>query len=346
VNPHEKYMNRCLELAANGLGTTYPNPLVGSVIVYKDKIIGEGWHKKSGLPHAEVNALNSVKNKSLLTESTIYVNLEPCSHFGKTPPCSDLIIANKIPNVVIGTVDPNALVAGKGVQKLVDAGVNVTTGILEKKCLELNRRFFTFHDKKRPYVILKWAQSGDGYIAPISNDERKPVWITNDYSRQLVHKWRTEEQSILIGTQTAIDDNPKLDARNWHGNNPVRVVIDRLGKIPDDSHIFDNQNKTIIICQEKLKEDKENLIFEIAKFENLPLEILGILYRHQILSVIIEGGSFTLQSFIDKGLWDEARIFTGNTFLGDGKKAPRLSGNHSTKQDIGGDELLTFRNYD
>lgn len=231
MTTHEFYMKRCIELAKNGLGTTYPNPLVGSVIVHDGKIIGEGWHKKAGEPHAEVNAVNSVKDKSLLKEATIYVSLEPCSHFGKTPPCCDLIIANKIPNVVVGTVDPFAKVAGNGIKKLIESGKNVTIGILEDECNELNKRFFTFHQKKRPYIILKWAETTDGFIAPISKEEKSPVWITNPYSRQLVHKWRTEEQAILVGTNTVLDDNPKLDARDFSGNNPVRIVLDKSGKI-------------------------------------------------------------------------------------------------------------------
>ena len=216
---HEKYIRRCIELAKNGLGTTHPNPLVGSIIVYKDEIIGEGWHKKAGEPHAEVIAINSVKDKSLLPKATIYVSLEPCSHFGKTPPCCDLIIANIIPNVVIGTMDPFAKVAGNGIKKLVEAGKNVIVGILEDECNELNKRFFTFHNKKRPYIILKWAESLDGFIAPLTKVKKEPVWITNDYSRQLVHKWRSEEQAILVGTNTIIDDNPSLTTRDWTGNN-------------------------------------------------------------------------------------------------------------------------------
>ena len=248
MNIHEKYIKRCIELAQNGLGTTYPNPMVGSVIVYDGQIIGEGWHKKAGEPHAEVNAVNSVKDKSLLKKATIYVSLEPCSHFGKTPPCCDLIIANEIPNVVVGTVDPNEKVAGKGILKLIEAGANVTVGVLENECNELNKRFFTFHQKKRPYIILKWAESLDGFLAPekAGNQDRKPVWITNQYSRQLVHKWRTEEQAILVGTQTVVDDNPKLNARDWNGNNPTRIVIDRNNRIDPDSFIFDDTVKTVI----------------------------------------------------------------------------------------------------
>jgi len=213
VNIHEKYINRCLELAKNGLGKTYPNPLVGSVIVYKDQIIGEGWHQKAGSAHAEVNAINSVVEKSLLKKTTIYVSLEPCSHFGKTPPCSDLIIARDIKKVVIGAVDPFAEVAGRGIKKLMEAGCKVQVGILEKQCQELNKRFFTFHQKQRPYIILKWAQTANGYIAPKFQEKREPVWISNQYSKQLVHKWRSEEQAILVGTSTAIADNPKLNTR-------------------------------------------------------------------------------------------------------------------------------------
>ena len=233
MTSHEFYMKRCIELAKNGLGTTYPNPLVGSVIVHKGKIIGEGRHKKAGEPHAEVHAINSVKNKALLSESSIYVSLEPCSHFGKTPPCCDLIVKNRIPNIVIGTVDPNIKVAGNGIKKLTDAGATVTVGILEKECKKLNKRFFTFHENKRPYIILKWAESQDGFIAPSKNirHEQKPFWITNEFSRQFVHKWRSEEQAILVGTQTIIDDNPSLTVRDWVGKNPIRVVIDKENAI-------------------------------------------------------------------------------------------------------------------
>ncbi len=344
---HEKYIRRCIELAKNGLGTTYPNPLVGSVIVYEDKIIGEGWHKKSGEPHAEVNAVNSVKDKSLLKKATIYVSLEPCSHFGKTPPCCDLIIQNKIPNVVVGTIDPNIKVAGNGIKKLMEAGIHVTVGILEEECNELNKRFFTFHEKKRPYIILKWAESQDGFIAPMEKLEKKPVWITNQYSRQLVHKWRTEEQAILVGTQTAIDDNPKLNARDWSGNNPIRLVIDQNNRIPKGSHVFDNQATTILFSKSRDTVKKENTIFEIIDFEkDIAEQIVQILYQHQIQSVIIEGGRQTLQTFIDANLWDEARVFIGNIELKEGTKAPTLAKNQFKKQSIGTDELIQSKNYD
>jgi diaminohydroxyphosphoribosylaminopyrimidine deaminase/5-amino-6-(5-phosphoribosylamino)uracil reductase len=347
VKIHEKYIQRCIQLAKNGLGTTYPNPMVGSVIVYKDRIIGEGWHKKAGEPHAEVNAINSVKDKSLLKKATIYVSLEPCSHFGKTPPCSDLIIKNEIPQVVIGTVDPNIKVAGNGIKKLIEAGINVTVGILENECHELNKRFFTFHQQKRPYVILKWAESQDGFIAPKVKSEQKPVWITNSYSRQLVHKWRSEEQAILVGTQTVIDDNPKLDVRDWTGNNPTRIVLDQNNRIAENTHVFDNQVKTIVFSKTKTNTIKENLIFEIVDFEkNMASQVTDAMYKHQIQSVIIEGGQQTLQTFIDANLWDEARIFKGNIHLIEGTKAPKLNGSYLEKYAIGQDELIISRNHD
>nr|WP_314896509.1 bifunctional diaminohydroxyphosphoribosylaminopyrimidine deaminase/5-amino-6-(5-phosphoribosylamino)uracil reductase RibD [uncultured Flavobacterium sp.] len=347
MKTHEKYIKRCIELAKNGLGTTYPNPLVGSVIVYNDTIIGEGWHKKAGEPHAEVNAVNSVKDKSLLKKATIYVSLEPCSHFGKTPPCCDLIIKNKIPNVVIGTIDPNIKVAGNGIKKLIEAGIQVTVGILEAECHELNKRFFTFHEKKRPYIILKWAESQDGFIAPLEKDEKKPVWITTVYSRQLVHKWRTEEQAILVGTQTVIDDNPKLNARDWYGNNPIRLILDQNNRIPEDSHIFDIETKTIVFSKSKTTIEKENTIFEVIDFEqNIAKQIVKALYQHQIQSVIIEGGRQTVQTFIDANLWDEARIFVGNIQFTAGTKAPILDKKPFEKYSIGNDELIISRNHD
>jgi diaminohydroxyphosphoribosylaminopyrimidine deaminase/5-amino-6-(5-phosphoribosylamino)uracil reductase len=347
VKVHEKYIERCIELAKNGLGTTYPNPLVGSVIVYEGKIIGEGWHKKAGEPHAEVNAVNSVEDKSLLKNSTIYVSLEPCSHFGKTPPCCDLIIKNEIPNVVIGTVDPNIKVAGNGIKKLIESGKNVIVGILEQECNELNKRFFTFHKKKRPYIILKWAESQDGFISPLEKTEKKPVWITNPYSRQLVHKWRSEEQAILVGTQTVIDDNPKLDVRDWSGNNPIRVVLDQNNRIQKDSQVFDNQTKTIVFCKSMPTLCKENVTFEVIDFKQNPeLQIVRILHEHQVQSIIIEGGRQTLQTFINANLWDEARVFVGNMQLKEGTKAPILVKKHCEKHSIGHDELIIVRNHD
>ncbi|MFB3387747.1 bifunctional diaminohydroxyphosphoribosylaminopyrimidine deaminase/5-amino-6-(5-phosphoribosylamino)uracil reductase RibD [Flavobacterium sp. LAR06] len=349
MKTHEKYIKRCIELAENGFGTTYPNPMVGSVIVYNDQIIGEGWHKKAGEPHAEVNAVRSVKDKSLLKKATIYVSLEPCSHFGKTPPCCDLIIANEIPNVVVGTVDSNEKVAGKGIKKLIEAGANVTVGILEEECYELNKRFFTFHNKKRPYIILKWAESQDGFLAPEKemDQERKPVWITNTYSRQLVHKWRSEEQAILVGTQTVIDDNPKLNVRDWSGNNPVRVVLDQNNRISKESFIFDDSVQTILFTKSKINFSAENITFELIDFnQNIIPQILAVLHQNQIQSIIIEGGMKTLQAFIDQDIWDEARIFIGKTIFSKGTKVPIIQKKTIAKTYIQNDELIYVRNHD
>jgi diaminohydroxyphosphoribosylaminopyrimidine deaminase / 5-amino-6-(5-phosphoribosylamino)uracil reductase len=347
VKINEFYLKRCIELAKNGLGTTYPNPLVGAVIVYNNEIIGEGWHKKTGEAHAEVNAINAVKDKSLLAKSTIYVSLEPCSHFGKTPPCSDLIIENRIPNVVIGAVDPNNKVAGEGIERLMAAGINVTVGVLERECNELNKRFFTFHNNKRPYIILKWAESSDGFIAPVAKEKKAPVWLTNSFSRQLVHKWRSEEQAILVGTQTVLDDNPKLDVRNWKGQNPIRIVLDKSNKISKDFNVYDGKSKTIFITEQENLTPIDNGIFENAIFDNLlPNKIVEILYQHGVQSVIIEGGRQTIQTFIDANLWDEARVFKSKTILNEGTKAPKISTKSSEKEVILDDELLTYFNYD
>ena len=347
MTTHEFYIKRCIELAKNGLGTTYPNPLVGSVIVHEGKIIGEGWHRKAGEPHAEVNAVNSVKDKSLLKKATIYVSLEPCSHFGKTPPCCDLIISNEIQNVVIGTVDPFAKVAGNGIKRLIESGKNVTVGVLEDECNELNKRFFTFHQKKRPYIILKWAETADGFIAPLNKEEKSPVWITNPNSRQLVHKWRTEEQAILVGTNTVLEDNPKLNARDFKGNNPIRIVLDKSGKISEQYNVKDGTQKTIFITESKKFTSTENCIYENAIFDsNLVSSICTILYKNDIQSVIIEGGSKTLQHFIEANLWDEARIFKGKTIFQNGTKAPIFFGIPDASFDIIDDELKIFSNYD
>ncbi len=343
---HEKYIKRCIQLAKNGIGTTYPNPLVGSVIVHNNKIIGEGWHYQAGLAHAEVNAINSVKDQSLLTNATIYVSLEPCSHYGKTPPCSDLIIEKGIKRVVIGTIDTFAKVSGAGVKRLMNAGCDVHLGILEKECRELNKRFFTFYDKKRPYIILKWAKTSDGFLAPEKKNKREPVWITNVHSRQLVHKWRSEEQAILIGSNTVIEDNPRLTIRDWSGKNPTRVVIDISGKTPKESNIYDKTVKTIIITSDNSKKEKsDNLIYEIIKpGDNITQEICDILYKHKIQSVIIEGGLYTLQSFINSNLWDEARVFSGSISFKKGTKAPRLISKPITESTIINDTLTVYHN--
>lgn len=345
-NRHETYMQRCLLLAANGLSAAMPNPSVGAVIVHNDVIIGEGYTSVYGGNHAEVNAIRSVRDKSLLKEATIYVSLEPCSHFGKTPPCSDLIIKHKIPKVVIGTIDPFAKVAGKGIARLQNSGCDVTLGILKAECIASNKRFFTFHQHKRPYIILKWAETQDGFIDKIrqENDPVQPNWITNTYSRQLVHKWRSEEQAILVGTNTAITDNPKLNTRDWHGKSPVRVVLDRSLRIPQDYTLFDQTIKTIVITEQE-KESQENLIFETIDFsKNIAQQICDVLYNHELQSVIIEGGKQTLQTFIDNNLWDEARIFKGSMLFQQGIEAPQLQGNLQTAQTILDNSLDIYTN--
>ena len=343
---HEKYISRCIQLAKNGLGRTYPNPVVGSVVVLDDKVLGEGWHRKAGEPHAEVNAINAVEDKDLLKEATIYVSLEPCSHYGKTPPCSNLIIECGIKKVVVGCVDPFSEVSGRGIKKLVDAGCEVIVGVKEKECRELNGRFFTFHTLKRPYIILKWAQSDDGFISPASRDSREPVWITNEFSRQLVHKWRSEEQAILVGTNTAVEDNPNLNTRLWQGSHPVRVVLDRKLRIPPDSHLFDGTVKTIIFSEETPSgRASKNVIFETLDFgQEISSQISDVLFNYEIQSVIIEGGSKTLQTFIDSGNWDEARIFRGKTRFNEGTAAPKMLGKLISGKSIASDELRIYVN--
>ncbi len=351
---HEKYIKRCIQLAKNGLGTTYPNPMVGAVIVHNNTIIGEGWHQKAGESHAEVHAINAVKNKELLKESSIYVNLEPCSHYGKTPPCSDLIVRSKIPKVVIGALDTNSLVEGKGVEHLKKNGCEVVVGVLEQDCIELNKRFYTFHNQKRPYIILKWAQTQDGFIdlkRKVDTDENaKPTWISNEYSRQLVHQYRTEEQAILIGTETAIKDNPTLNARNFSGNNPIRVVLDKSLRIPMHYNIFDGSVKTIVLVDKKTAVNQQyknipNLVLEPIDFKELVLEqLLDVLFKHEIQSIIVEGGKQLLDSFLKQHLWDEARIFTGNIKFYEGIKAPQIEGNKISENIIFGDTLAIYKN--
>ncbi|MFD2918030.1 bifunctional diaminohydroxyphosphoribosylaminopyrimidine deaminase/5-amino-6-(5-phosphoribosylamino)uracil reductase RibD [Psychroserpens luteus] len=333
MKTHEIYIKRSIEIAKSGLGSTAPNPMVGSVIVYDNKIIGEGYTSAYGGNHAEVNAINSVENKELLKDATLYVTLEPCSHFGKTPPCSDLIIHHKIANVVIGCVDDNPEVAGKGIAKLIASGCHVTVGVLETECKEHHKRFFTFHNKKRPYIILKWAETANGFIAPIKKDEKKPVWITNAYSRQLVHKWRAEEQSILVGTNTVLEDNPSLTVRDWTGKNPIRVVIDRELKLSKEHSVFNAEAETIEISKNDFDFNKP-----LAK------QIATILHSRNINSIIIEGGEKTLQTFIDENLWDEARVFTGNTTFKNGIKAPEFYGKLISEEKIIEDTLHIYVN--
>ncbi|MEP0212143.1 MAG: bifunctional diaminohydroxyphosphoribosylaminopyrimidine deaminase/5-amino-6-(5-phosphoribosylamino)uracil reductase RibD [Cellulophaga sp.] len=346
---HEKYILRCIEIAKNGLGSTFPNPMVGAVIVHNNVIIGEGFTSPYGGSHAEVNAIKSVKDKLALKEATIYVTLEPCSHYGKTPPCADLIIKHKIPNVVIGLKDPHEKVAGNGIKKLKKAGCNVTIGVLEKECRDHHKRFLCFYEKKRPYIILKWAETSDGFIAPLQekrNSTPEPFWITNKASRQLVHQWRSEEQGILVGTNTVIKDNPKLDVRNWYGTPPTRIVLDKNLKIDINKNILDTSVNTIVLT-EKANHEKQldGINYEEIDFKKpLATEICRVLHKKNILSVIIEGGTKTLQTFIDANLWDEARVFKGVSTFKDGIKAPVFKGNLKTTTNIKTDTLKIYNN--
>jgi len=357
---HENYMQRCLDLAQNGMRAAMPNPSVGAVLVHDGRIIGEGHTSPYGGPHGEVNCINSVKDsdRHLIPDATLYVSLEPCSHYGKTPPCCDLIIKHQIKNIFVGTADPHEKVSGNGIRKLRDSGNNVIVGVLEKECRESNRRFFTFHEKRRPYIILKWAESADGFLSPKkrltiyegtgkpdSVEDKKPVWITNPYSRQLVHKWRSEEAAIVVGTQTVIDDNPELGVRDWTGTNPVRIVMDQHNRIDHNYLVKNLKIKTIVLTAQHNLTNLDNLLYEIVPFnENLPHTILEVLHRHGLLSVIIEGGSQTLQTFIDAGLWDEARIFKGPASFSEGTKAPHFNAAVYKKHTIQQDQLLTYLN--
>ena len=337
----EYFMQRCLDLAQKGVGLVSPNPMVGCVIVYEGEIIGEGFHQKYGEGHAEVNAIASVKDKSLLNKSTLYVNLEPCAHFGKTPPCTNLIIKHKILKVVIGCVDSFSEVSDKGIERLTNEGIEVIVGILEKESRTLNKRFFTFHEKNRPYIILKWAESKDGFIAP--NNQNKPFWMTSSASKKLVHKWRAEEAAILVGRATAEKDNPSLTVRKVSGTNPTRIVIDKELKLSSDLNLFDGDAKTLIFNAIKSEEINSN-IFIKTNFNNLVLNILKELHKQSIQSIIIEGGRTTLQSFIDAKLWDEAKIFTTNKELNDGVKSPNIEGEMLFKTVIEGDKLEIIKN--
>lgn len=341
-------MRRALQLAKLGAGFVSPNPMVGAVIVCDDKIIGEGYHQKYGQAHAEVNAVNQVLNNfynaaDLFKQATIYVTLEPCAHYGKTPPCADLIVKHQIPNVVIGCRDPFDQVNGRGIEKLKNAGINVTVGILEAECLDLNKRFFTKVQKQRPYIILKWAQTADGFFAPADNSQ---FWITGEASRRLVHQWRGEEDAILIGKNTALIDNPQLNVRYGPGKSPKRVVIDRNLELPPDLNLFDQSVETFVF--NAIKTDTNGNVKNIAleDFDNfVPQYILFQLYLQDVQSVIIEGGAKTLGAFIDAGLWDEARIFTGKATLKIGIKAPVIEGDIISTDSVGEDELRIIKPY-
>ena len=341
----EKYMLRAIELARLGMGEVSPNPMVGCVIVHNGMIIGEGYHSQFGTAHAEVNALNRVKNLDLLKESTLYVTLEPCSHFGKTPPCADLILLHQVQNVVVGVIDPFAEVAGRGIQKLRKGGCRVIHGCLEEKCIELNRRFFTFHQKKRPFIILKWAQTADGFIDidRLQENYGQPTWITNDISRIAVHKMRTDESAILVGTNTARKDNPSLTVRDWSGKPPLRLVIDKEMKLPAGLSLFDGMVPTVVYTSHKVA-DKPNLEFRQIDFNGDEInQILADLHVRGILSLIVEGGQKMLNSFVSKDIWDEARMFTGKSIFHRGVKAPVFNGRLLKSEELDDSWMFLFR---
>lgn len=319
-------MHRCLELAKSAAGSVAPNPMVGAVLVYKDRIIGEGFHQHYGGPHAEVNCINDVKydNKSFISESTLYVSLEPCAHFGKTPPCTNLIIKNKIPKVVIGCRDPFKDVDGKGIEKLKVAGIDVTIGVMEKESKELNKRFFVFNTLHRPYIILKWAESKNKKIGSGSTER---LFISNEFSNRLNHKWRSEEASILVGTNTALMDDPQLTNRLWNGSSPVRVVIDSDLSLPSSLKLFDKRQKTIVFNTLKHEENDNLIYYQVTEDVNLVHQVVNALYQYKIQSVIIEGGAKILQAFIDEDYWDEARIICNeNLSIENGINAPEIAG--------------------
>ncbi|MFZ9187433.1 MAG: bifunctional diaminohydroxyphosphoribosylaminopyrimidine deaminase/5-amino-6-(5-phosphoribosylamino)uracil reductase RibD [Algoriphagus sp.] len=333
MNP-SLFMQRALDLAERGKGAVCPNPMVGCVLVHEGKIIGEGYHEQYGGPHAEVNAIASVTDPKLLEETTAYVSLEPCSHYGKTPPCANLLIEKGIKSVVVATLDPNPLVAGKGVKLLQEAGISVQVGLLEQEARWQNRRFFCQQEKKRPYVILKWAQTQDRFIARQNFDSK---WISNSQSRQLVHQWRSEEQAILVGKNTALQDNPRLNVRDWTGSDPIRVVLDSKLELPADLHLFDQQIPTL--CYNLLKSEKLTNL-EWVQLPQISLEaLLADLHARQIQSVLIEGGSQTLSQFLAAGLWDEARVFTAPIQFERGIAAPKLTQTPAESHAIGEDQL-------
>lgn len=340
-------MQRCIEIARNGLGSTAPNPMVGAVVVHKGKIIGEGYTSRYGGNHAEVNAIKAVSDSALLKESVLYVTLEPCSHYGNTPPCADLIISHGIPEVVIGILDPHEKVAGKGIERLKDAGCQVTVGVLEQECREHHCRFLTFHEQQRPYIILKWAETSDGFIAPDENKrhtDAQPYWITGTYARQVVHQWRAQERAILVGTTTVLADNPKLDIRHWTGKNPLRVLLDKNLKISSDFKVLDGSTPCLITTEKKPEEKLKNVEYVRLDFSrNLAEQLCQLLFERSITSLIVEGGTQTLQTFIDANLWDEARVFTGNSSFEKGLKAPRFTGTLCSERTIENDRLKLYR---
>ncbi|MCE7992802.1 MAG: bifunctional diaminohydroxyphosphoribosylaminopyrimidine deaminase/5-amino-6-(5-phosphoribosylamino)uracil reductase RibD [Roseivirga sp.] len=333
-------MQRALDLAEKGWGTVSPNPLVGCVIVHDEKIIGEGWHRKYGEGHAEVNAIASVADKTLLSESTCYVSLEPCAHYGKTPPCADLLIELKVKRVVVAVKDSNPLVGGKGITRMESAGIQVDYGMLEEKARELNARFFTAIEKQRPYILLKWAQTRDGFVARKNFDSK---WISGKTSRQLVHQMRAEEDAIMVGTNTSLHDDPKLNVRGVEGTDPLRVVIDKELRLPEGLQLFDGNQPTVCYNLKK-SESHANLDFVKLKEDGFIRELFANLHSRKVQSVLVEGGSGLLNSLIREGLWDEARVFQSETTFGEGIAAPVLTSGPIETMSIGNDDLRVYRN--
>jgi diaminohydroxyphosphoribosylaminopyrimidine deaminase / 5-amino-6-(5-phosphoribosylamino)uracil reductase len=340
---HEHYMQRCFELARSGAGFVAPNPLVGSVLVHQGQIIGEGAHLMYGGPHAEVNAIKNCRQPELLSQCTLYVNLEPCSHHGKTPPCAHLIAQKQIPRVVVGSLDSNPLVSGRGIQYLRDAGAEVISGVLEAEARELNRRFYTWHEKRRPYIILKWAQTADGFIDRRRTPEEPRAIISSPDSHRLLHGWRAEEAAILVGTHTALFDDPHLTVRLSTGHHPVRLVIDRHNRLPNALRVFDGAAPTIVFSYHPQERPYADTV--LLEPDNNELgQILQVLFERNLQSVLVEGGSALLHSFLKAGLWDEIRIFTSPQEFGTGVLAPALSLAPLSQSQSGPDTLTLYRN--
>ncbi len=335
-----QFMQRALQLANAGFGSVSPNPMVGCVIVSDDQIIGEGFHQAFGGPHAEVNAITTVKNRSLLKSATVYVTLEPCAHQGKTPPCADLLIRHQVKRVVIAATDPNPKVNGQGIIKIKNAGIDVSNGILDREAQKQNIRFNTFFKEKRPFIILKWAQTKDGFIA---RSDYSSKWISTSASRQMVHQWRTQEDAILIGKHTALYDNPMLTSRDWKGKNPVRIVLDRQKSLPGDLNLFNDGNRTLIYTHQAAEQHTSAEWIQLNE-DNFLKSLLNDLHQKGIQSLIVEGGTEVLNTFISAGLWDEARVFIGETTFDSGIPAPSISYNPVNETNVSKDRLIIYKN--
>lgn len=339
----EWYIQRCIDLALKGKGNVAPNPMVGAVIVLNDEIIGEGYHEQYGQAHAEVNAVNAVQNKALLKDATIYVSLEPCAHVGKTPPCADLIVQHQFKRVVVGCLDSYSEVSGKGIQRMREHSIQVDVGVMEQECRELNKRFFTFHERKRPYIILKWAQTVDGFMDPLrTNNEKGIYWITHPETKKVVHQWRAEEAAIMVGKNTAIVDNPSLTTREFKGKNPIRILLDSHLETPINANLFNDEAQTLIFNLDKSAIESSN---EWIKVDKMDLAvILSVLHQKNIQSVIVEGGKQILEQFIASNLWDEARVLIGENVFLEGLAAPLLNESVVRSTELGKDRLNCYKN--